>query len=266
MKPFVNAILLVTLLIGGLGSCAPTVTTIHLEPISGEVATIDGRRVTKAEQNGLGVVASYEREDLEFIALDIELKNHTDHSVEVNPAHFRFTALDSSRSPLADLYAPNQVLTQTAADPAYEAGRIDFKRKQEEKRLKRAKVFNTILMVAAIASDVSSSSRNRSYGEYVTNRTVHNFAYQGVAIKRVVDYSTFANRMQQYDYEEYRWRELALKANTLAPGASVRGLVYLPKVAKARYLDISYTVPEQATIALLFSQNLVHQRKVRQRP
>ncbi|RYZ81803.1 MAG: hypothetical protein EOO68_35335, partial [Moraxellaceae bacterium] len=57
-----------------------------------------------------------------------------------------------------------------------------------------------------------------------------------LAAKRIIDYSTFANRMQRYDYEEYRWRELALKANTLAPGESVRGFVYLPKVANARYL------------------------------
>lgn len=266
MKPFGNAILLITLLVSGLSSCAPTITTLQLEPVSGDVATIDGRRVTKAEQNGLSVVASFEREDLEFVALDVELKNHTDHAIEVNPADFRFTALDSNRSPLTDLRVPNQLLSRTAADPAYEAGRIGFKRKQEEKRLKRAKVFNTILMVAVIASDVSSSSRNRSYGEYVSKRITHDFAYQGIAIKRAIDYGTFANRMQQYDYEEYRWRELALKANTLAPGQSVRGLVYLPKVANARYLDISYTIPEQATVALLFNQNLVRQKKIRQRP
>ena len=265
MKPFVNYLLIGVLLVGGLSNCAPTITTYHLEPVSGDVATIDGRQVTKAEQNGLGVVASFEREDLEFVALDVELKNNTDQPIDVNPAHFRFTALDSTRTPLTDLNAPNQLLTQTAADPTYEAGRIDYKRKQEEKRLKRAKVFNTILMVATIASDVSSSSHNRSYGEYINNRITHNFAYQGIAIKRAVDYGTFANRMQQYDYEEYRWRELALKANTLAPGQSIRGLVYLPKAATARYLDISYTVPEQATVSLLFSQNMVRQKKVRQR-
>ena len=259
-----RSFLLVSLLAAVLSSCAPTVTTWQLKPVSGDVATIDGRLVTKAEQNGVGVVASFEREDLEFVTLDVEIKNHTNQPIEVNPADFRFAALNTNQDTLPDPRNTSLSLSRTAADPAYEAGRIGFKRKQEEKRLKRAKVFNTILMVAAVASDISSSSNSRSFREYVSNRVTHDVAYQGLAIKRAVDYGTFANRMQRYDYEEYRWRELALKANTLAPGESVRGFVYLPKVQDARYLAIRYTLPEQATVPLLFRQELVQHRKVRQ--
>lgn len=261
LKPLLAAGLLVSI----LSSCAPTVTTYQLKPISGDVTTIDGRSVTKAEQHGVGVVASFEREDLEFVTLDIEIKNHTNQPIEVNPADFHLVALGAAQDTLSDPRNPALPLNRVAADPAYEAGRIGFKRKQEEKRLKRAKVFNTILMVAAVASDVSSSSHSRSYGEYVNNRITHNVAYQGIAIKRAIDYGTFSNRMQRYDYEEYRWRELALRANTLAPGESVRGFVYLPKVQDARYLAISYNLSEQATVPLLFEQELVQQRKVRQR-
>jgi hypothetical protein len=253
------------LVAGMLTSCAPTVTTYQLAPVSGDIATIDGRAVTKAERNGVGVVASFEREDMEFVTLDIEIKNRTNDTIEVNPADFHFAALGAYQDTLTDPGNAGLSLTRTAADPTYEAGRIGLKRKQEEKRLKRAKVFNTVLMVALIASDVSSSGKSRSYGEYVNNRITHNLAYQGLAAKRVIDYSTFANRMQRYDYEEYRWRELALKANTLAPGESVRGFVYLPKVANANYLAINYSVAEQATVPLLFKQELVQQKKNRKR-
>lgn len=255
-----------SLLAGSLVGCAPTVTTTYqLEPVSGEVARIDGRPVTKVEQNGVGVVASFEREDLEFIALDVEIKNRTDHPIEVNPADFHFAALDTKQEVLTDPQQTSRSLTGTAADPSYEASRMHLKRKQEEKRLKRAKVFNTILMVAAVASDVSSASNSRSYREYANNRAAHSFAYQGLAIKRAIDHGTFADRMQRYDYEEYRWRELALKANTLAPGESVRGFVYLPKVGNARYIAVNYTTPEQVDVPLLFKQDLVQQKKGRQR-
>lgn len=267
MKTFSTLILFpaTALLCSVLSSCAPTVTTYQLKPVSGDVTTIDGRSVTKAEQNGVGVVASFEREDMEFVTLDVEIKNFTTQPIEVNPADFHLVALGTAKDTLSDPRNPALPLSRVAADPAYEAGRMGFKRKQEEKRLKRAKVFNTILMVAAVASDVSSSSRSRSYGEYVNNRITHNVAYQGIAVKRTIDYGTFANRMQRYDYEEYRWRELALKANTLAPGESVRGFVYLPKVQHARYLGISYNVPEKTTVPLLFEQEWVKQRKARQR-
>lgn len=253
------------LLVGALSSCAPTMTSYRLEPVSGDVATIEGRSVTKAEQNGIGVVASFEREDLDYMALDIEVKNYTDQPIDINPADFHVTALSDKQDTLPDPRNISLTLTRTAADPTYEAGRMGLKRKQEEKRLKRAKVFNTILMVAAVASDVSSSSNSRSYREYINNRVAHSFAYEGLALKRAVDHSTFANRMQRYDYEEYRWRELALKANTLAPGESIRGFVYLPKVPDARYLAVNYTLPEQATVPLLFKQELVKERKNRRR-
>lgn len=267
MKPFsyLNQLVAAGVLVGVLSGCSPTITTYRLEPVSGDVTTIDGRSVTKTEQNGVGVVASFEREDLEFVALDIEVKNRTDHSIDVNPADFHLTALGVTQDTLPDPRNASFPLTRTAADPTYEAGRMGLKRKQEQKRLKRAKVFNTVLMVAAIASDVSSSSNSRSYREYASNRVAHNFAYQGIAIKRAIDYSTFADRMQRYDYEEYRWRELALKANTLAPGESIRGFVYLPKVQGARYLAINYTLPEQANVPFLFKQELVQEKKKRRR-
>lgn len=252
------------LAIAWLSSCAPTLTTYRLEPVSGDVTTLDGRRVTKAEQGGVGVVASFEREDLDYVALDVEVKNHTDQPINVNPADFRFVALGAAQDTLSDANT-HSALIRSAADPTYEAGRMDLKRKQEVKRLKRAKILNTVLLVAAIASDASSSSRNRSYGEWVGNRVKHDLAYQAIAVKRAVDHGTFANRMQRYDYEEYRWRELALRTNTVQPGESVRGFVYLPKVANANYLAISYTVPEQEAVALLFKQDLVKQKRNRRR-
>ena len=253
------------LAIGLLTGCATTVTTLRLEPASGDITTIDGRSVTKAERNGVGVVASFEREDMDYVALDIEIKNRTDHPIDVDPADFHFVALGAAQDTLFDPKNAGLSLTRAAANPTYEAGRMGLKRKQEEKRLKRAKIFNTILMVAAVASDISSSGNNRSYGEWVTKRISHDFAYQAIAVKRAIDYGTFANRMQRYDYEEYRWRELALRANTLAPGESVRGFVYLPKVVNANYVALNYTVPEQAGIPLLFKQELVEEKRKRRR-
>ncbi|WP_080240657.1 hypothetical protein [Spirosoma rigui] len=259
IKPALAAIILACLLSG----CTPTVMTHRLEPVSGNLATIDGRTVTRAEQNGIGVVASFEREDMEFIALDVEIKNHTDHPIDVDPADFHFVALNAQQQPLATAGAGPDQLPTSAANPAYESGRMDLKRRQEEKRLNRAKILNTVLMVAVVASDISSSNRPRSYGEYVTNRTAHGLAYQGLAAKRVINHTTFANRMERYNYEEYRWRNLALLANTLAPGESVRGFVYLPNVTSASYINLTYTLPEQASVPILFRQEQIIEKRNR---
>lgn len=262
---FVNAISVVGLVAGLLTGCAPTLMTYRLQPTSGDITTIEGRSVTKAEQDGMAVVASFEREDMEYVVLDIEVKNRTDHPIDVNPSDFHFVALGAAKDTLTDPADASRPLARTAANPAYEAGRLTLKRKQEESRLKRAKVLNTILLVAAVASDVSTSGNNRTYSEWARKRVSHDFAYQAIAAKRAIDHGTFANRMQRYDYEEYRWRELTLKANTLAPGESVRGFVYLPKVRHARYVALNYSVPEQASIPLLFRQELVKDKRKRRR-
>jgi len=246
-----------------LTACVPTVMTTRLTPVSGEVADIDGRPVTRAEANGVAVVASFEREDLEYAVLDIEVKNNTGQPIEVNPTNFRFVALGPAQDTLSNTSRPGQAVSRVAANPTYEAGRMSLKRKQEETRLKRAKIFNTILLVAAVASDVSSSGKNRSFQEYANNRIAHNFAYQAIGVKRAVDYGTFSNRMQQYDYEEYRWRELALKNSTIAPGESVRGFVYLPRIANANYLAITYSLPETGSVPLLFRQETVREKQKR---
>jgi hypothetical protein len=265
MKPFslTKPVFLASLLVYMLSSCSPTVITHRLEPVSGDLATIDGRAVTKAERNGVGVVASFEREDMEFVALDVEIKNRTDHPIDVDPADFHFVALDPRQHPVVATGNNPATLPHSAANPAYESGRMNLKRKQEEKRLTRAKILNTVLMVAVVASDISSSNRSRSYGEYVNNRFAHGFAYQGLAAKRVIDHTTFANRMERYSYEEYRWRNLALLANTLAPGESVRGFVYLPKVGNASYIELTYTIPEQASVPLLFRQEQIVEKRNR---
>ncbi len=242
-----------------LTACSPSTiitNTYSLRPISGDMATLDGKPVTRAEQNGVAVVASFEREEDDFVALDVEIKNLTDHVIEVNPADFRLIALGDARDTLTDPTNNDLPLIRQAADPSYESGRVVQARKTEEKRLKRAKVLNTVLMVAAIASDISSSNRNQSYGEFVNNRISHDVAYQAIAVKRAVNHGNFANRMQRLDYEDYRWRELALRARTLQPNETVRGLVYLPKLTAARYLSIDYTIPDQASIPLLFQQEL----------
>jgi hypothetical protein len=247
--------LITTLLSATLAGCAPSlVSHLALEPASGDIAQLDGRAVTKAQRDSVVVVASFEREELDYVALDVEIKNRTTVPLDVNPADFRLVALGTAQDTLSDPTNSALPYLRNAANPGYEAGRVELNQKREVKRLKTAKIINTVLLVAAVASDISSSSNNRSFGEWRSNRISHDAAYQLINVKRAVDHGTFANRMQRYDYEAYRWRELALKATTIAPGESVRGLVFLPKIPQAQYIGLTYAAPEQEGVSLLFRQ------------
>lgn len=252
-------LLLVPVVAGLLSSCTPT-QYIQLQPISGPVAPVNGRLVTKASADSVEVVASYEREDMEYLALDIEIKNRTPNPIEINPADFQIELFNTDRQSLT---LPGTTNIRQAADPGYESGRTEFKIKKEQKRLKTAKILNTVLLVAVVASDISSSSSrstNRDFQSWANNRAAHDVAYNLIQAKRVIDHGVFADRMQRYQFEDYRWRELALKRSLVQPGESVRGFVYLPKVKEAAFLNLSYPTASGTSIQLLFEQTLTKAR------
>lgn len=252
-------LLLVPILAAFFGSCTPT-QYVQLHPVSGPVASVDGRYVTKANADSVEVVASYEREDMEYLALDIEIKNRSENPIDVDPAAFKMELLNADRKPLDKA---GNVAVRQAVDPEYESGRTAYKIKKEEHRLKRAKILNTVALVAVIASDIATStsrSTNRDFKSWANNRVTHDVAYNLIQAKRVIDHGVFADRMQRYQFEGYRWRELALKRTTLQPGESVRGFVYLPKVKEAAFLNLSYPTASGTLIQLLFEQRLTKAR------
>ncbi|MFC5408393.1 hypothetical protein ACFPMF_03680 [Larkinella bovis] len=239
----------------GLSSCAPKI--YQLNPVSGDMARIEGRPTTKAEKDGITVVASFERLDLQYVALDIEVKNKTEHPFEVNPARFEYTALDEEqRTVFLNNQASQKPLMFSAADPIREADETEYKQDREVKRLKTAKVINTVLLAAAIVGDVAStSSRNNQRPErWVQNRMTYNNIYTAIQAKRMIDHGLFADRMQRYEYEVYRWKELSMKPTTLQPGESVRGLVYLPMSRDAKHMLVNFPVSEYESVMITFRQ------------
>lgn len=239
-----------------LTACAPTLT-YQLRPVSGDVAQINGRTITRvASSDSVVVVASYEREDLQYIALDIEVRNQTNHPLDVDPARFYTLALDAQEQPLTT--DPNY--ERRAADPNREAKQVVVNRVKEQTRLKRAKVLNTVLMVATVVGAAAASSKPQSFEKYVANQVTYNGLFNAIQAKRVIDHTTFADRMQRYDYEAYRWRELAMKPTNLQPGESVRGFVYLPKTPKAAFLQLHYPASGSEEVVILFEQNMPQSR------
>ncbi len=244
-----------------LGGCAASKTAyLQLTPVTGDVANIDGRMVTRGELDSVVVVASFEREDMEYLAMDIEIKNKSGRAINFDPSHFRYVALDANEDTLRETQNQTLALFRTAANPALETELMKDKVAREKRRLKTAKVINTVLLVAAVASDVSSSSRRQSGESWVRNRITHDGVYNLIQAKRVIDHGMFADRMQRYDFESYRWRELALRRTYIQPGESVRGFVYLPKTTRASFIKVLYPMPETGGITLTFMQNTTRQR------
>jgi len=210
-----------------LTSCSSSL--YNLRPTSGDIAWIDGREVTRIEQNGLVLVASYEFEDQHHVALDVEIKNRTSSPILVGPNDFSYMAF----VPQKDTKSPMIASTYQAADPEQKIQQASLDMRREKRRLVASSIFNGVLLVATIASDIHSSNRNdRSWIQRSNSHYGHAQAYNIIVQKQIVDVNLLRARTQQLEHERANWQELALRKTTLPAGESVRGLLFLTKDAK----------------------------------
>ncbi|WP_428653238.1 hypothetical protein [Runella sp.] len=244
MKNIHNFFLFASLIL--LAGCTPTF--YHLRPASGDIAWIEGREVTRVEQNGVVLVASYEFEDTQHLVLDIEIKNRTSAPLLIDPNDFSYFPFEEKGDTLRNKYNPIYASTYRAADPERKIEQATLEIKRQKQRLIASSILNGVLLAATIASDIHSSNRNdRSWQQRANNRYAHAQAYNFIIQKQVVDINLQKARTNQLQHERANWQDMALRKTTLPAGESVRGLVFLPKDTRASYLWLNYESPSDST-------------------
>ncbi|MFN8352940.1 MAG: hypothetical protein U0Y10_00715 [Spirosomataceae bacterium] len=238
-------------LAAGLLSCAEPL--YQLNPTANEYIYNEGRKVVKQAKDDIKIVTSFDGEFERYLVFDTELFNQTDHAIEVKPSDFVAFPLDKNRDTLRNERFPDYPLVYSAADP-------DQKIIETEENLRKAKrqhtfatVLNVVLLVANAASDVSSSNKARSSGDWMRNRITHDTNYQLLAVKQSVDDATYVHRMERLQYERGNWEAEPFRKQTLSPGTSIRGRIYVPKKREAAYWLFNYPLANGA-ISFEFEQ------------
>lgn len=243
MKTSVYILVFFSLL--SLIGCAPSY--YQLRPASGDVAWVDGREVTRTEQNGVVLVASYEFEDPSHLVLDVEIKNRTSAPLLVDPVDFSYYPFDTKSDTLRNKHNPLYASIYRATDPEKKIEQATLDIKRQKQRLVASSVFNGLLLIATIASDVHSSRNDRSWQQRANNRYMHGQAYNIIIQKQIADVHLQKARTEQLKHERANWQEMALRKTTLPVGESVRGLLFLPKDTRASYLWLHYAPPADST-------------------
>lgn len=230
----------------------------QLRPVSGDIAWIEGREVTRTEQNGVVLVASYEFEDQRHMVLDVEVKNRSQAPILVDPNDFFYLPFgqqdDTLRNERNSLYAS----LYRATDPEEKIQQAALDMKREKRRLIASSIFNGVLLVATVASDIHSNRNDRSWQQRSNSHYAHAQAYNFIIQKQIADVQHQKARTRQLEQERANWKELALRKTTLPVGESVRGLVFLPKDPRASYLLLNYESPADSTnMKLKFSQEKI---------
>ncbi len=227
----------------------------QLHPTANEYVLNEGRKVVKQAKDGVKIVTAFDGEFQNYLVFDTEFFNQTDKSLEVNPANFVAYPLDKQRDSLRNERNPAYALAYGAADPDQKIVEAEQDMRRAEKRHKFATVLTAVLLVANVVSDVSSSNRSRNAGEWTRNRIVHDNNYQLLAVKQLVDNVMYLNRMNRLDYERGNWHQEPFRKQTLLPGTSIRGRIYVPKHQQAAFWLLSYPL-DNDTISFEFEQEL----------
>jgi hypothetical protein len=242
--------------VGFLSGCSPHF--YQLRPVSGDVAWMDGREVTRTEQNGVVLVASYEFEDPHHMVLDVEIKNRTSGPLLVDPNDFFYFPFSNQNDTLRDERNLVYASLYRAADPEEKIQQAILDVKREKQRLIASSIFNSVLLVATVASDIHSNKNDRSWQQRANRQYAHAQAYNFIIQKQIADVNLQKMRTNRLEHERANWQELALRKTTLPVGESVRGLLFLPKDTRASYLLLNYESPaDSTTMKLKFLQEKI---------
>lgn len=244
----------VVLLLGGLFTgCTATIPPLRLTPIEATNSTIiDGRAVAKEVLDSIQIVASFDGVFKDYAVFDIEIFNLSNQPVMISPANFRLVPLQADRKPFMLSDSIEHIGFQ-GAEPAQQVVEIENQMVQEEKKIKRAKVFNTILFVGGIVLAATSDNNRSSRRERSTSSNLGTTMMQASLIKRDIDHVNFYSNMDRLDYEKNLWKQQTFNTNIILPHASMRGNVFVPCLRKAAFMKLVYPVQDKE-IQILFQQ------------
>jgi len=258
--PFLKTAYLAAACLLLLSGC--TTQMLQLRPVSGDIAWIDGREVTRVEQNGVVMLASYEFEDARHVVLDVELKNRTSASIVIDPNDFYYVPFGTADDTLKNKLNSSSAALYWAADPEQKIQQAALDMKREKRRLVASSILNGVILVATVASDIKSSQKDKSWSQRSNSRYAHGQAYNFLIQKQIADINYNQARQAQLAHERENWQNLALRKTTLPTGESVRGLLFLPKDMNASYLLMNYKSPADSTlIPIKFAQEIIKARR-----
>ena len=126
----------------------------------------------------------------------------------------------------------------------------------QEAKIKRARIINTVLFVGGIVALIASSGR-QTESAWRTAQVAEKVV-QVAQVKRIIDYANYYSKMDELNREGQVWSQENFRTSTLQPGQSIRGGVFFESNAKesnakAKFVQLSYKT-ENEPINFMFEQ------------
>ena len=230
-------------------SCSTT-SVMRLRPVEQEIFSDGGKQIVKQEKNGVKVVASYDGRFEQYMVFDVEVFNNTEQPLTVSPKDFTFIPLDENKQNLVSadgkyLYAYQGI------EPQQQINYVQHEMANQEAKIKRARVVNTVLFVGGIVALIAGSS-GRSESAWRTAQ-LGETVVQVAQVKRIIDHTNYYSKVDKLNREGQVWSQENFRTSTLQPGQSMRGGVFLESNSRAKFVQLSYKTDDDP-INFLFEQ------------
>ena len=137
--------LMLLLISSAMFSCVTT-SVMRIRPIEQESVMDGGKEIVKQEKEGVKVVASYDGRYEQYAVFDVEVFNNTNHPLTISPKDFTFLPLDEHKQNLRSADG-KYTLSYEGIEPQEQINYIQHQMANQEAKIKRARVVNTVLFV-----------------------------------------------------------------------------------------------------------------------
>lgn len=235
-----------------LTSCALTPTMTALRPVSGQIATIDGRNVTTDVRKDIQIVAAYEGPFFDYYLFDIEVKNKSNTPWTLYPSDFFGQSVKVQK----DSIGSNYFTHLDAIDPRQRMSEVE----QSMKRARQRRTINTIVNVGLVVGNIAlatSSRGNNSRNDYWRRAAQFDAGSNLIWTKQIIDNERYNKLMHRLNDEKGLLQTDALAEATIEPGNSVRGLLLIKADPKAETIILNYPVGNATNISFEFEQQTI---------
>lgn len=230
-------------------SCS-TMSVMRLRPIDQESVWDGGKQIVKQEKEGVKVVASYDGRFEKYMVFDVEVFNNTNQPLTLSPKDFTFIPLDENKQNLVSEDG-KYIYSYQGIEPQQQINYVQHEMANQETKIKRARVVNTILFVGGIVALIAGSS-GRSESAWRTAQ-LGETVVQVAQVKRIIDHGNYYSKMDKLNREGRVWSQENFRTSTLLPGQSLRGGVFLESNYRAKFVQLTYKTQNEP-VSFLFEQ------------
>ena len=235
--------------LGTMLSCS-TMSVMRLRPVDQESFSDGGKQIVKQEKNGVKVVASYDGRFEKYMVFDVEVFNNTSQPLTISPKDFTFIPLDENRQNLVSADG-KYIYAYQGIEPQQQLNYVQHEMANQEAKIKRARVVNTVLFVGGIVALIAGSS-GRSESAWRTAQ-LGETVVQVAQVKRIIDHTNYYSKMDKLNREGQIWSQENFRTSTLQSGQSMRGGVFLESNSRAKFVQLSYKTGNEP-INFMFEQ------------